>query len=141
MTHHHVPCFDFRAGVAQCWTTQLLLLLGMLLLSLMQSAIRDDFTNFLVDPGEKGWRLMCVLIPLYAVMPVLVRLHESRWFGWFNTVLLPLTSLLPLGHQMRHFLEGKPFDMAVLLEATMVVLAFLGGVLAARWARCVAARP
>ena len=125
----------WRAVVAQCWTSQLLLLLGMLVLSLLQSAIKDDFGVFLIDPGEPGWRAFCVLVAAYAVMPVATRIFASPWFRWLNAGLLTLTLLVPVGHQLKHFLEGKPPDISLAPELAMVAVALVGGWAAVRWAR------
>ena len=124
-----------RAAVAQCWTTQLLLVFGLLVLALVDAAIRDDFVVFLYDPGTPGWRFFCVAVPLYAAMPMLVRLSERRWFRWLNTVLLGLTALLPIAHQAKHLSQGKPLDVSVTGDVTMLLMALLGVAVAQQWAR------
>ncbi len=127
--------------VAQCWSSQLVLLIGLLCLSLTQSAIKDDFTEFLYDPGEGGFRLFCALTPLYALMPVLVRICDRVWFRWLNCQLLFMTILLPAGHQTKHFLQGKPVDQwLVSLDVVAALIAVVGGVAAASWARSVPTR-
>lgn len=129
------PDARLQAALAQCWTSQLLLTLGLYSLAFLQAAIKDDLSLFLHDPGEAGWRSLCILIPLYAGMPVLVRLYGSVWFRWLNALLLLLTALVPVAHQTRHILEGKMPDLALTLEAVILSLGILGAVLAVRWAR------
>lgn len=128
------PGLALQATLAQCWNSQLLLSLGLLSLAFMQAAIKDDFSIFMVDPGEIGWRHFCVVIPLYAVMPVLVRLYDGTWFRWLNVPLLLLTAYLPIAHQTKHILEGKLPDLAVTVEIGIVSVGILGAVLAVRWA-------
>lgn len=124
-----------RAANAQCWTTQLLLLLSFIVLALLDAAVRDDFTSFLFDPGTPGWRFLCGLVPVYALMPVLVRTCEGRWFRWLNTALSGLTLLFPISHQIRHISQGKPWDVSVAVEFAMVFVTLLGTWTALRWAR------
>jgi hypothetical protein len=133
----HAP--RLQALVAQCWTSQLLLLIALLVLSLLMAAIRDDFTVFLYDPGASGWRVFCVVMPLFGLMAVLARLGDARWLRWTHAVLLGATLLLPLGHQARHFAEGKPPDLSVLVEVVMVIVALIGARAGVQWARSLAA--
>ena len=127
--------FDLRAAVAQCWTTQCLLLLTMGVLAFLSAAIKDDFRIFLVDPGEPGWRMFCFVLPLYALMPWLVRLLDHAAFRWTTAVLLLLSGLLPIAHQAKHISQGQMPDFAVVAEAAMVLCGLAGSLLALRWAR------
>ncbi|SFU36687.1 hypothetical protein [Pseudoduganella namucuonensis] len=124
-----------QAAVAQCWTTQLLLLLGVLVLGFLQAAIKDDFSIFLHDPGDAGWNAIIILISFYAVMSVLVRVYDGTWFRWLNVPLLLTTLLFPVRHQTKHIMEGQMPNQAVALEVLIVLIAILGTVLAVRWAR------
>lgn len=124
-----------RAAVAQCWTTQLCLLLGMYVLALFQAAIKDDFSEFVFHPGKSGWNITIVLISLYAAMAVLVRVYDRIWFRWLNAPMLFMTLVLPVRHQVGHLMEGRMPDQAVTLEVLMVLVAILGAFLAVRWAR------
>jgi hypothetical protein len=129
----HAP--RLQALVAQCWTSQQLLLIALLVLSLVTAAIRDDFTLFLYDPGATGWRALCVLLPLFCLMAVLARVGEARWLRWTHAALLGATLLLPLGHQVRHFREGRAPDLSMLVEVVMVIVAVIGARAGAQWAR------
>ena len=136
-----VNAVRLQSLVAQCWTTQLLLLIGLLVLSLLMAAIRDDFNLFLYDPGAGGWRAFCVLLPLFGLMAVLARLGEARWLRWMHAVLLGATLLVPLGHQGRHFAEGRAPDLSLLVEVVMVIVALIGAASGAKWARAAAPSP
>jgi hypothetical protein len=127
--------FDARAAVTQCWNTQCLLLLSQGLLMLVSAAVKDDFRSFLADPGEPGWRLFCFVLPVYAVMPWLVRLVDRRAFRWFAAVMLLLSGLMPVAHQAKHISQGQMPDVAVVVEVAMVLCGLAGSLLAARWAR------
>ena len=124
-----------QAAVAQCWTTQLLLLLGVLVLSFLQAAIKDDFSIFLYEPGEAGWNASINLISFYAAMSVLARVYDSTWFRWLNVPLLLSTLVFPVRHQTKHIMDGQMPNQAVALEVLIVLIAILGAVLAVRWAR------
>ena len=130
-----------QALVAQCWTTQLLLLVALLVLSLLMAAIRDDFNLFLYDPGAAGWRAFCVLLPLFGLMGLLARLGDARWQRWAHAALLGATLLLPLGHQARHYGEGRPPDLSVLVEVVMLIVAVIGARAGVQWARSPASAP
>lgn len=127
--------FDLRAAVAQCWNTQCLLLLSLGMLSLASAAIKDDFRVFLYDPGEPGWRVFCFVLPLFAVMPWLVRLAEHVAFRWFTAVLLLLSGLMPIAHQAKHLSRGQMPDLSLVVEVLMVLCGCGGSLLAWRWAR------
>lgn len=135
---HADPATRLQSVVAQCWTTQLLLLLALLVLALLDAAIRDDFNLFLYDPGAGGWRAFCVVLPLFGLMAVLARLGEARWQRWAHAALLGATLLLPLGHQARHLNEGRLPDLSVMVEVVMVVVALLGAGAGVKWARSAA---
>lgn len=129
-----------QALVAQCWTTQLLLFVALLVLSLLMAAIRDDFNVFLYDPGATGWRAFCVLLPLFGLMSVLARMGDARWQRWAHATLLGATLLLPLGHQAKHFGEGRAPDLSVLVEVAMVIVALIGATTGVKWARSAVVR-
>lgn len=126
--------------MAQSWNTQLLLTFGLIVLSLLDAAVRDDFVAFLYDPGTPGWRMFCVLVPLYASMPMLIHLYEHRGFRWLNAVMLAMTGILPISHQVKHLSQGRPLDVSVTGDITMLLMAVLGAAMAVRWARSAAAR-
>nr|WP_297353590.1 hypothetical protein [uncultured Caldimonas sp.] len=124
-----------RAAVAQCWTVQTLLLLALLTLSLLSGAIQDNFTDFLYDPGDQGWRLFCFVLPVYSLMSIAAWLSNARWMRWLHAALLSLASLLPVAHQAKHFVEGKPPDLSLGVEVAMLLCALAGAIVAVRWAR------
>ena len=128
------PTFD-GAVVAQCWAIQLALTIGLLTLSLLMAAIRDDFTLFLHDPGVPGWRLFCALMPLYGLMSVAALAWRQRPLRWLYALLLGASAAVPVLHQFRHWTEGKPPDASVAVEAAMVAVALVGTTASVRWAR------
>ena len=129
------PSSGLRAAIAQCWNTQCLLLLALGLLALMSSAIKDDFGRFFDDPGQSGWQLFCFVLPVYAVMPWLVRLTAHRAFRQANAVLLLLTALAPIGHQAKHLGQGQMPDLSVVVELAMLLCGLAGTWLGLRWCR------
>lgn len=124
-----------QAAVGQCWTVQVLLLMALHLLALFQGAIKDDFSEFLHHPGEAGWNSAIVLISFYALMSVLVRVCNTGWFRWLNVPLLLITLLPPIGHQVRHILDGHMPNQMVTVEVLSVLVAMFGALVALRWAR------
>lgn len=108
---------NLRRSIIVGWINLLQLIVVMFLVSLVRSAIANDFTSFGKDPGNLGLDIMIVIFSIYAVMPVLVKMFDARAFRWLLVGVSIFFLLLFIAHQITHMVVDKmPLNIYHLLD-------------------------
>lgn len=125
-----------RQSVIVGWINLLQLVVVMFVISLIKSAIENDFTPFGRDPGIQGMNIMIVVFTIYALIPVLVRMFSATPFRWFIVGISIFFLLFFIAHQITHLAVDKmPLTLYSLLDFAHHLMMLWVIVCAIRWAR------
>ena len=108
----------------------------MFLVAILYGAIANDFSEFLVHPGEIGVNITIINIVIYATLALLVRFFSHVFFRWFVFGLSIFFFLFFIAHQLSHLIvEGKSLSLFSTLDFAHHSIALLLAVLSFLWAR------
>lgn len=128
---------NYRQSVVIGWVNLLQLVVVMFVISLLKSAIENDFTPFGRDPGIMGMNIMIVVFTIYAVIPILVKMFDAQAFRWFIVGISIFFLLFFIAHQLTHMIVDKmPLNLYHLLDFAHHFIILWVIVSAIRWARC-----
>lgn len=126
--HHH------KQLIAQGWTSMFAVFIAGVCIEIAKGGALDDPGRAGRHLGMAGIQLVLVLSSLYALMPMLVRSFDARWFRWVVVGLSVLVSLFMVAHEISHWRTDRPFGVLHALDITHHVLGAWVTVLSVRWA-------
>lgn len=127
---------QYRKSIIIGWISLLQLVVVMFIVSLLRSAIANDFRPFTKDPGYTGMNIMIVVFTIYAAIPIFVNLFDGRVFRWFIVGISIFFLLFFIAHQLTHMLVDKmPLSMYHVLDFAHHFIILWVIVCAIRWAR------
>lgn len=127
---------SLRQTVIVGWINLLQLVVVMFVVSLITSAIANDFTRFGKDPGYAGLNIMIVVFAIYAAVPILVRAYDGHAFRWFMVGISIFFLLFFIAHQLTHMMVDKtPLTLYSILDFSHHFIMLWVIVCTIRWAR------
>jgi hypothetical protein len=127
---------ELRSRIAQGWTAMFFCVMCGFLVDLIKSAVNNDFSKWVNDPGPVGMKIVSVVMVIYIIMPVLVRSVGAAWFRWTLVGLTVFFGLFFVAHQVAHALtNSRPFDIIHAFDFAHHGLVIWMVTLTARWAR------
>lgn len=127
---------SLRQTIIVGWITLLQLVVVMFVVSLISSAIANDFSAFGKDPGYLGLNIMIVVFAIYAAIPILVRAFNGNPFRWFMVGISIFFFLFFIAHQLTHMIVDKmPLSLYSILDFSHHFIILWIIVCTIRWAR------
>jgi hypothetical protein len=124
----------YRDLTAQGWILMFIIFLAMFVVDLTHSAILQDFTKWQKDPGSAGLSILIIIMAIYALMPMLIKSIQAKWFRRTVIGVTVFFTLFFVAHQITHLLAGdKPFGVMHVLDFSHHVLGVWVIVVATLW--------
>ena len=133
-----------RLGVqiALGWITCLLVLLAQLahmMLTSMLTEASQYFASLHFDPGQSGLKMLVLMVPYYALMPIYVSLVSGMRISLFRWVAVALASLglvFNILHHLSHWYGGqRPTFSSHVIDLTLHIVGLWVVVNSIRWAK------